>query len=362
MKEQLRRYEKRIFDLKQLLEISRALNSTLDYHYLVQAILDMCLAQAQTIHAGLYLTPEMDSRYIIPVSSSKEVTLTQKEDSQINLNDPFMHALETRYPTLSLAKAKQLFPENKHIMTLERTGADILIAMKIRNKIIGFIFLGEKITGENYSEEECSFFEDLSTLSAIAVYNAHLYERATTDKMTKLKNYAYFHSFLHEERERAIKRRYSLCLLFIDIDRFKNFNDTYGHQAGDVILKRVANILKTITRKKDFAARYGGEEFCIIMPQVEIEAAKKTAERMRLEIEKLQLKYEQHTLQVTISIGLAMFDPEIDAERNTYFIERADKALYFCKRNGRNQVKVYDPSMSEKMTSPALPAQSGESH
>ena len=265
----LRTYEKKVFDLKQLLEISRALNSTLDYYYLIQAVLDMCLAQAQTLKAGLFLTPDMDSELLLPVSISKDFELPPQKSKfyQIDSNAEFINFLANeKEHSLSMQKMLELFPGDPHIKIFQRLGVELIIAMLTRGKILGIIFLGEKITGESYSSEECSFLADLASLSGIAVTNARLYDRATADQMTGLKNHAYFQSVLRQECDKARKRQSSLAILFTDVDHFKNFNDTYGHQAGDNVLKAVAKVLQKCTRKNDMAARYGGEEFCVVMP------------------------------------------------------------------------------------------------
>ena len=256
--ENLRTYEKKVFDLRQLLEISRALNSTLDYYYLIQAVLDMCLAQAQTLKAGLFLTPNMDSETLLPVSISKDFELPPSKSKfyQIDTNAEFINFLKNeKEHTLSMQKMLELFPQDSHIKIFQRLGVELVIGMVTRGAVLGIIFLGEKITGESYSPDECSFLSDLASLSGIAVTNARLYDRATIDQMTGLKNHAYFQSALRQECDKARKRHSNLAILFTDVDHFKSFNDTHGHQAGDNVLKSVAKVLKDCTRKNDLAAR-----------------------------------------------------------------------------------------------------------
>lgn len=347
--ENLRTYEKKVFDLKQLLEISRALNSTLDYHYLIQAVLDMCLAQAQTLKAGLFLTLDMDSEILLPASISKDFELPPNKSKfyQIDAKAEFIHFLiEEKEHTLEMKRMLKLFPEDPHIKIFQRLGVELIIAMLSRGKILGIIFLGEKITGETYTPEECDFLADLASLSGIAVTNARLYDLATMDRMTGLKNHAYFQSALRQECDKAKKRRSPLAILFTDIDHFKKFNDTYGHQEGDNALKSVAKVLKKCTRKNDLAARYGGEEFCVIMPGTDKAGALHIAERLRSSVEAIQIQRNKKNLHITTSVGVALFDAKKDAQKSANLIERADKALYACKKNGRNQVQLYTPSMA----------------
>ena len=119
----------------------------------------------------------------------------------------------------------------------------------------------------------------------------------------------------------------------IDIDNFKNFNDTYGHQAGDTVLKNIANIFREVSRRIDVIARYGGEEFTIILPNTKKEEAMVLAERLRKSAEE-----SKDLRNITISIGIASF-PE-DAEEKELLISKADRALYEAKRTGKNKVCV----------------------
>jgi two-component system cell cycle response regulator len=122
----------------------------------------------------------------------------------------------------------------------------------------------------------------------------------------------------------------------LDIDRFKNLNDTYGHLTGDEVLKNVARTIQLNVRQVDVAARYGGEEFIVLLPDADIELAKIVAERIRQSVETSKTAFNGKDHQVTISLGVAKYNPEID-ETELDLIERADKALYQSKQNGRNQ-------------------------
>jgi diguanylate cyclase (GGDEF)-like protein len=128
-----------------------------------------------------------------------------------------------------------------------------------------------------------------------------------------------------------------MSLVMIDIDNFKKFNDTHGHQCGDAVLKNVARILKENCRQIDIAARYGGEELSVILPNTDLNAARAVSERIRDSIEKSKVNHNGSSLSVTVSIGVAQFDPGRDHETKD-IIERADKALYNAKNQGRNRV------------------------
>jgi len=167
-----------------------------------------------------------------------------------------------------------------------------------------------------------------------------------TDAMTGLHNYRYFEDRLKGELNRAKRHNKNVSLMILDIDYFKNYNDTLGHQAGDEVLRSIGKILRETIRDEDIVARYGGEEFCIILPGIEKTGIPILGERVRkkIESEKFFKEEVQPGGQVTISIGTATF-PE-DAKNYSTIVENADKALYQAKNAGRNQIKVYEDNMN----------------
>ncbi|MBI41414.1 MAG: diguanylate cyclase [Leptospiraceae bacterium] len=344
--EEIQHYEKKIYDQKQLIEISRALNSTLDYKYLINAILDICLAQVQTLQAALFLTPEMDAEILTMVEGYKGFDLNMPPETYtISIESPIVLFFENHNKSLTLVEFEKNLPGDSTLVMLRGLGAELIVPLRAKNRVIGLIVLGEKAVGGEYPESERSFLVDLASLGGIAVENARLYERATVDLMTGLKNHAYFQSRMKEERDKAVKRKTPLALLLTDVDKFKNFNDTYGHQAGDEVLKAVARVLIESARNTDFAARYGGEEFCLVMPGADEETSMAKAEEIRRKIEEMVVHSDDNELKVTMSVGISSFDPEVDIRTNKGLINRADKALYACKRAGRNQVMHYSPDM-----------------
>ena len=158
------------------------------------------------------------------------------------------------------------------------------------------------------------------------------------DQLTGIKNRKAFDSELQESIERSIKTGDPLSLAMCDIDHFKNFNDTWGHQTGDQVLRLVANCLSENVKGRDTAARYGGEEFVVILPQTELAGAVHLANQIRSKVEskKLVKKSTGDILGIiTISAGVTQYDPNESAED---FVRRADACLYAAKRGGRNRV------------------------
>ncbi len=167
------------------------------------------------------------------------------------------------------------------------------------------------------------------------------YKLATIDGLTELYNHRYFQETLKNQIELAKRYSQHFSLIIIDIDYFKKFNDTYGHQAGDAVLRQVAQILKKNSRTTDFVCRYGGEEMAIILPNTNSEEALFNAKRINKAIAEKEFYLNSSTSgNVTISIGVATF-PE-NAESAQALIEYADKGLYYAKEHGRNQVIKMD--------------------
>ena len=164
----------------------------------------------------------------------------------------------------------------------------------------------------------------------------HLKYQASTDPLTNLLNRRSFFERCNSEIKYAMRYNTELSLLIIDIDKFKIVNDTYGHQAGDQAIKSIAEEITETIRTTDILARIGGEEFAVLMPMTESEPAHQLGERIRLNIAQKEMNFEDHILQITVSIGLATLQKE-DPDIQSVF-KRSDQALYNAKENGRNQV------------------------
>ena len=156
---------------------------------------------------------------------------------------------------------------------------------------------------------------------------------ARTDALTKLANRRAFDDAIEQNLALFKRERRPFSLILFDVDHFKNFNDTHGHQAGDAVLKSVAKTLSQVVKVSDIPCRYGGEEFALVMPSTTVENGRVAAERVRKAIESLEVEFEDKTLQVTISVGLAEVLQGDDA---TKIIRRSDDAVYKSKAAGRN--------------------------
>ncbi len=184
----------------------------------------------------------------------------------------------------------------------------------------------------------------LSLQTAVDVRRMVLLEQENiTDPLMDVYNRRYMDRRLADEVTRARRYNLSLSILMIDIDRFKNINDTYGHPEGDIVLRRLGKLTVDTVRATDIVARYGGEEIMVIAPNTSVATAAKLAERLRGKIESTELLPQEASktlaLKVTVSIGVAYFDQ--DTRDSRALINQADEALYRAKSEGRNRVVVH---------------------
>lgn len=194
---------------------------------------------------------------------------------------------------------------------------------------------------EKLSKRDIDYLEQLTRQAAATINRANSYstilQYATLDALTNLNNRRQFETRLGQEISITKRQNNPLCAMMIDIDFFKKVNDTYGHAAGDEVLRTVASIIKEQLRESDIPARYGGEEFAVLLPFTQLAEAEIVGERLRKAVEAHPVPVDGIEIAVTISMGLAEYNREETGEE---LFERADKALYEAKKNGRNQVKT----------------------
>ena len=177
-----------------------------------------------------------------------------------------------------------------------------------------------------------------------------LEHETTTDSLTGTYNRRHFDRRLREEFSRSLRYNQPLSMIMIDIDFFKKVNDKWGHQVGDLVLRRLAELIMGSVREADVVCRYGGEEFSLILPHMDLEAAASLAERLRKQTVKTEILTEdaspsKQSVKITISLGIASLQPSISAA--DMLVCQADKALYCAKERGRNQVVSCDEGEGE---------------
>jgi diguanylate cyclase (GGDEF)-like protein len=209
---------------------------------------------------------------------------------------------------------------------------------KQNGDIIGTVYVDNRSVGNIFSKEDLTLLESFASLAGMAIENAHLYELAIMDELTKCYVRRYFEQRVREEFSRAERQGSPLSLLMIDVDQFKEINDRYGHPAGDTVLKEITTTFKRNLRTYDLLARIGGDEFAIILPEVAFQDAYRVAEKIRTAT--AQLVFPGMQTKTTISIGISCY-PLHHVNNVESLLKKADVALYKAKQMGRNTCFFY---------------------
>jgi diguanylate cyclase (GGDEF)-like protein len=227
----------------------------------------------------------------------------------------------------------------------------VCIPLAAQGDTLGFVYLtcpNKEIA--NLAESRMLMVQEMVELASMALaglnLRAKLESQSIRDGLTSLFNRHFLEIALEREVQRATRRQTTLAVLMLDVDHFKAFNDTFGHDAGDVVLRAVAECFQQTVRSEDVVCRYGGEEFAIILPEISEELALEKAEAIRRRVSNLRMRFKGGALRpVSISIGIAMYpNPARDA---TDLLRMADHALYDAKHGGRDRVNVAGHSMNK---------------
>jgi diguanylate cyclase (GGDEF)-like protein len=228
-----------------------------------------------------------------------------------------------------------------------RYRTDSFIAMPIREarESLGVLCVADRLDDRPFNDEDVRVLRALAEPAGLALARERALGQAETfahaaavDPLTGAFNRRYFQTRLEEELERSRRHTLSLTLLLLDIDNFKTINDTFGHLAGDAVIKDIADILRRSVRMFDVCARFGGEEFAIIMPGSNAESVATVAERIRERIEAYRSSEPPLTdVRITVSIGIGVSSTSLSPRE---LINRADQALYLAKRDGKNVVRA----------------------
>lgn len=229
--------------------------------------------------------------------------------------------------------------------------AFLSVPLTFKGDVLGVINFARRGSG-SFSYQDVRMMTLVAAQVAIAIANARLYTRtrelSVRDDLIGINNRRYFQQMLQMEWKRAVRFRRNLSVIMIDVDHFKNYNDTFGHPQGDEALKQIGGVLKRNLREVDTVARFGGEEFVLLLPDTEKRGAIAVAEKVRLLIEAHRFLNADHqeTRKITISAGIATYPDDVNEVDD--LIDRADIALYRAKENGRNRIECFNPPSKEE--------------
>jgi len=238
--------------------------------------------------------------------------------------------------------------QTETIASFDTMSPELVIPILGPSGLYGMILVGSKLLGDAYTKLELAYFQNLMSFVSKAMQNHLHYDRTLRDPKTGLYNNGFFMKRLEGEIARAKRTFSKTSIIIIDVDHFKIFNDKYGHVAGDKVLETIAAIIKEGVRNSDIPSRFGGEEFTVLLPDTDRETVLIVAERLRANVESMQVEWETPLPQVTISLGLFTFDRTLNIPAEGV-IKRADEALYISKAMGRNQSNVWKGGLLHKM-------------
>lgn len=251
----------------------------------------------------------------------------------IVIRQPFRHA--TGF-SLAILIIYAFSAQAVTLMPIEAINNSIMV---IFTSVVISLFGNYQMEHEKRRDFLLTSLQQISTVKLEAA-NRELEKLSISDPLTGLANRRHFNIVLQREWHTALRNKYPVSLIFLDIDYFKLYNDNYGHQAGDVCLQKIGEALKiNVRRAQDLYARYGGEEFVVLLPRADIRQAAAMAENIRRYVESLDISHEHSKVadRITVSFGVASLIPDPHLEP-AHLVELADQALYQAKKGGRNRV------------------------
>jgi len=350
----LRRYQ-------EAADAGRSLSGVLNKDQLLRRVLESVLKIAHCDIGYLVLFDYNTNEFSYEIGMGMDTTMLTL--SRYPANDPVIKRIMDKQRIISFPFSRQV--QQAEYFTIKPEKLDrfksvtwiFTVPLVIENNMLGIITLYANEEAANLINAEGTLFSLVVNQAAIALGSAIQCEYAVLDRLTLVFNHEYFQRRLMEELSRCRRYKLKMALVMLDIDHFKGFNDTYGHQVGDDVLKTVSQILKKSLRVVDLCARYGGEEFAVILPetpliaenlqltQEEMQDPEKVggavlkAERIREAIEKHPFEVKGKRVPITVSLGVTGWalpdDKDIEKEA---LVKRADDELYAAKKNGRNRV------------------------
>jgi diguanylate cyclase (GGDEF)-like protein len=341
LEQQLEAQQRQIEKLKTLIDVSSIISSSLDKTLVLKSILNQTKLLMECSKCSILLVdPEINElRFEIVAQEDEEEEL---KNIHLKMGEGIAGYVWERGKPILIEDARSniRFSSKADNITDSVTTSIVAVPLVVEGKIIGVMEAINKLDNTAFTEFDKEILDTLSTQAAVAIQNAELYKMAVSDGMTRLFIHRYFQERMAEEYSRAERYNSDVALIMFDLDHFKNLNDTYGHQAGDEVLKKAAQLIKTNCRTVDIPCRYGGEEFCVILPHTGAEEALVLGERIRANIEEQEILFQGTSIKVTVSGGIASFKAHNPGSKEE-LIQMADHAMYISKETSRNLISIY---------------------
>jgi len=341
----LHSFEKAILKYNTLYKIYKVTRKTPDLAHLLSGLIKIISDDTASDAVFIYLLDEQNE--LVLTGASEEFS---GYIGEVVLDNAVLLSILLEYEYSKLTGHPLPVVKTKGARTVSDIGeytSVLIVPLITNNAVIGVLMLKSNTEGvyDTLDKQFSTFINVISAQYATAIENTLLRRQTElltlTDEMTDLYNFRYFSQKLTEEITRCARYGHMLSLIMVDLDMFKDFNDTFGHPAGDTALSILAIIMKNNIRDVDMAARYGGEEFAIILPETGPQEARNIIERIREKVANYDFVPKKHKKyrNLTISAGIASFPG--DAQTKTDLIARADQALYFSKTMGRNRITSF---------------------
>lgn len=338
--------ERRMRELNTLFEISNAVNFFTNSEELLKFVLTHAIDALEAERGSIMLLDDNSDELVVKVATGGRYRVFTGNPVKLGHGICGQVARDGSGLICNEGFRDSRFRNFGSLMPVEDIQSLICSPLKFKDGIIGVINIVNKRNGRQFRESDLSLLNLIASQAAVTIENNKLYELSITDGMTRLFVHRYFQARLNEELLRARRYGLTISLIMIDIDNFKKFNDTYGHQVGDQVIQKVAQSIRdTVRTGIDVPCRYGGEEMAIIFPETRAEEAYQTAERLRERIASLAVAHSSGDLHITVSIGVASYP--IHAHDRESLIKVADKSLYVSKGAGKNQSTLAPDSGQE---------------
>lgn len=333
-----------------MLNIANKLLSCSSENRLLESFAEYLISTLATTKIAVYVPNQNNVFKAVQIGKRNDASLKGKElspDSQI-----YKLIMDRKTDAVITLSGGGSDPGNQSDAFVRDQKYSLMSRIYSNDKIAAVALIGERADGKAYTETDLVFMAGIANIAGLALENIARYclveKLSFTDSMTELYNYRYFYKRLNEEIYRAKRYNRELALVIFDIDNFKSINDSYGHQAGDDVLKKLAQLVLSSARAIDVVSRYGGEEFCVIMPDTSHASCGIFIERLRKMIAEHEFMNGQmgNPYSITVSCGAAIYPG--DGQTADRLIYCADMALLEAKSGGRNRSLMWNAATRER--------------
>jgi diguanylate cyclase (GGDEF)-like protein len=345
--------------LEKIIDIGREMAENRNLEPLLQYAMQVTIELVNAEYGYLVLVTDND-QLNFRVRLDKNGNLLNEPDEQIS-HTIFSQVISDREPIITAdAIVDPDFQDAESVMSLQLRSV-MCVPLISRERVLGAIYVENRSETDIFDEESLKPLKYLAGLAAVTIENVQLYEEleirvtertkelaaangklqklALTDPLTGAFNRRHFFNLADKTLKNSKRYQHDLSIIMIDLDHFKQVNDQFGHTVGDAVLVAFVKILQKNVRDADTVARYGGEEFSILMPETNLEFAKKTAERLCDLVNNYKFSVGDQIVHITISLGIASLETNRNQKADD-LVDQADKALYKAKNSGRNCVGV----------------------